>query len=208
MDARSEILQKIKSQEKQKKNTLPDPDWENEVLKPVEGDLVEVFRKELEAVGGFCFVTTDVKEFQSLLSIFLKENEIHKIAATSSFIEGLVGENINLSPNYEEQADGLITACEVLVAQTGSVFMSSQLEGGRKSWAYPPIHIVVATAKQLLPKIKDALMHFEQKYPNQIPSQITMITGSSRTADIEKTLVKGAHGPVKLAVFIIKEFIN
>ena len=42
-----------------------------------------------------------------------------------------------------------------------------------------------------------------EKYKTRLPSQITLITGPSRTADIEKTLVLGAHGPKELHVFIL-----
>jgi L-lactate dehydrogenase complex protein LldG len=44
-----------------------------------------------------------------------------------------------------------------------------------------------------------------KKYGNKLPSMISMITGASRTADIEKTLVMGAHGPKELVLFLIDD---
>ena len=45
----------------------------------------------------------------------------------------------------------------------------------------------------------------KKKYPDNYPSMISLITGPSRTADIEKTLVMGAHGPKELYVFLIED---
>jgi L-lactate dehydrogenase complex protein LldG len=67
---------------------------------------------------------------------------------------------------------------------------------------FPPVHIVVACESQLVNYVEDALLAIRQKYGKDLPSAITTITGPSRTADIEKTLVLGAHGPKEIVVFI------
>ena len=54
--------------------------------------------------------------------------------------------------------------------------------------------------------LKDGFKLIKNKYGTQIPSMISTITGPSRTADIEKTLVLGAHGPKELFVFLIDDF--
>jgi L-lactate dehydrogenase complex protein LldG len=51
---------------------------------------------------------------------------------------------------------------------------------------------------------EDALVAMQEKYGNSLPSTISTITGPSRTADIEKTLVLGAHGPKEFIVFLVK----
>ena len=70
---------------------------------------------------------------------------------------------------------------------------------------YPETHLVVAKASQVVAELKDALVGIKMKYQDNFPSQITTITGPSRTADIEKTLVMGAHGPKNLYVFMIDD---
>jgi L-lactate dehydrogenase complex protein LldG len=70
---------------------------------------------------------------------------------------------------------------------------------------FPPIHIVVAFASQILPDINDGLEFIKAKYHDSLPSMISLVTGASRTADIEKTLVLGAHGPKELAVFLVDD---
>jgi L-lactate dehydrogenase complex protein LldG len=76
---------------------------------------------------------------------------------------------------------------------------------GRKIIAYPEIHLVVATASQLVPDIKRGIQLLRRKYGEEFPSLVSLITGPSRTADIEKTLVMGAHGPKELYIFLIDD---
>jgi L-lactate dehydrogenase complex protein LldG len=65
------------------------------------------------------------------------------------------------------------------------------------------VHIVLAYTSQLVLDLKDGFKLLKKKYGNNIPSLISTITGPSRTADIEKTLVLGAHGPKELFVFLL-----
>ena len=83
--------------------------------------------------------------------------------------------------------------------------VSSKQPSGRRLNVFPESHIVIAYSSQLVPDIKDALKKMQEKYHNNLPSLITVITGPSRTADIEKTLVMGAHGPKQLYLFLIDE---
>jgi L-lactate dehydrogenase complex protein LldG len=61
---------------------------------------------------------------------------------------------------------------------------------------------------QLVPDIKDGLQLIKSKYGNKIPSMISLVSGPSRTADIEKTLVMGAHGPRELVLFLIDDIAH
>ena len=99
--------------------------------------------------------------------------------------------------------DVSITKCEVLVARTGSMVLSSTESSGRLTSVYAPIHICIAKSSQLVYDIKDALEFMQKKYGNQLPSMISFATGPSRTADIEKTLVVGVHGPKEVFCFLL-----
>jgi L-lactate dehydrogenase complex protein LldG len=100
--------------------------------------------------------------------------------------------------------DVSITGCEYLVARTGSIVMSAAQQSGRTTSVYAPIHICIAYSNQLVYDIKDALQLLKDKYGNSLPSQMTFATGPSRTADIEKTLVVGVHGPKEVYVFFVE----
>jgi len=101
------------------------------------------------------------------------------------------------------EADASITTCEALIARTGSILMSSAQESGRTVSVYAPVHICIAYTSQLVYDIKDGLEMLSVKYKDRIPSFITLATGPSRTADIEKTLVVGVHGPKDVYVFLV-----
>ncbi|MCX8158039.1 MAG: LUD domain-containing protein [Verrucomicrobiae bacterium] len=102
-----------------------------------------------------------------------------------------------------EQCEGAVTACEALIAQTGSVLVTSRGCGGRAVSILPPHHLVVARREQLLPDLLAAFALLRQKYGAHYPSMISFITGPSRTGDIERILVLGAHGPKRLTILLI-----
>jgi len=102
-----------------------------------------------------------------------------------------------------ESCDGAVTTCEALIAQTGSVLVTSRNCGGRAISILPPHHIVVASREQLLPDLLAAFALMRQKYGAHYPSMISFITGPSRTGDIERILVLGAHGPKRLTILLM-----
>lgn len=99
-----------------------------------------------------------------------------------------------------EQCDAGISACDALVAQTGSVLVTSRSAGGRALSVLPPHHVVLARRAQLVRDLTVALQLVKRTYAPDYPSFIGFITGPSRTGDIERILVLGAHGPKKLTV--------
>ena len=103
-----------------------------------------------------------------------------------------------------EQAEATITGCEALVAMTGSILISSGC-GGRGASVVAPCHIVHGTLNQLVPDLEAAMAHVYKAHLAEKHSYVGLITGSSRTADIEKILVMGAHGPRRLVVIVQAE---
>ena len=100
-----------------------------------------------------------------------------------------------------ETSQACVTLCEALVAQTGSVLVSSAT-GGRGASVVAPVHIVVAREEQLAADLETALRQAYERGVAQRNSFVGLVTGSSRTADIEKILVQGAHGPRKVVVVL------
>jgi L-lactate dehydrogenase complex protein LldG len=96
-----------------------------------------------------------------------------------------------------------ITACDALLAQTGSILLTTRSAGGRALSVLPPHHVVIARIDQLLPDLPAAFELLYAKYGDNYPSFVTFITGPSRTGDIERILVLGAHGPRNLTILLI-----
>jgi L-lactate dehydrogenase complex protein LldG len=104
-----------------------------------------------------------------------------------------------------EACDAGLTACEMLVAQTGSILVSSATCGGRGLSILPHAHVVIATTDQIVGTVGDALDLARRRHAGRLPSMLSFITGPSRTGDIERILVLGAHGPKELFVILVDE---
>jgi L-lactate dehydrogenase complex protein LldG len=105
--------------------------------------------------------------------------------------------------NELENCDVGITECDALIAQTGSVLVTGGSAGGRALSVLPPHHLVLARRNQLIADLPDAFALLKRKYGANYPSFISFITGPSRTGDIERILVLGAHGPRKLTIILL-----
>ena len=157
------------------------------------------------------FFYCDSDEVAEQLFKFLKAKEFQHIYAWEAPVVDFL-QQIDIpcitNENNLQEIDASITMCEALVARTGSIVVSSAQKAGRRLTIYPPHHIVIALASQVMSDIKDALAYMKQRYPDGLPSMISFISGASRTADIEKTLVKGAHGPKELTLFLVDDLSN
>jgi L-lactate dehydrogenase complex protein LldG len=102
-----------------------------------------------------------------------------------------------------EACDAGITACDAAVAQTGSILVSSGSCGGRALSILPHVHVVVVSLDQIVATLGDALHGIRERHAGRLPSMLSFITGPSRTGDIERILVLGAHGPKELIVILV-----
>jgi L-lactate dehydrogenase complex protein LldG len=212
-------MQSIKSSEKIMKrvrnanigkidNIFEDVDLEKDIYAPIDDDLVYAFASELNANGGtFVFCNNEEELLDNLIgltndrkwgSLFTKDAQIKSLLQKT---------NIPIQHSEKELLDtpNGITSCESLVARLGSVMISSKQTSGRKPNFFPNTHIVIADSSMIVATVKDALELVNTKYEGHFPSMTTLITGPSRTADIEKTLVMGMHGPRELIVFLLDE---
>jgi L-lactate dehydrogenase complex protein LldG len=205
--ARARILDRIR-----KAQLRPDPeiDTTNVTLElifgPI-GDAVPRFLKECAANLTEVKVAGDRSSSLKAISELLATVSagilyVQDDPALRQFSEAYVDREVMWSTNgrVPEDCAASITLCEGLVAQTGSILSSSRC-GGRGGSIISPVHIVYATSDQLMPDITTALRK-AIKSDLKDASYFGLISGSSRTADIEKILVQGAHGPVKVAIVL------
>jgi L-lactate dehydrogenase complex protein LldG len=104
-----------------------------------------------------------------------------------------------------EACDVGISECDALIAQTGSVLVTNRSAGGRALSVLPAHHVVLSRRRQLVADLPAAFELLQRKYAGHYPSMISFITGPSRTGDIERILVLGAHGPKKLTIFCLQD---
>jgi L-lactate dehydrogenase complex protein LldG len=105
--------------------------------------------------------------------------------------------------NDLEACEAGLTGCDTLIAQTGSICVTSLSAGGRALSVLPPHHLVIARRSQLVADLPAAYEQLAAHYGEAYPSFISFISGPSRTGDIERILVLGAHGPKRLTVFLV-----
>jgi L-lactate dehydrogenase complex protein LldG len=162
----------------------------------------------LRNAGLFIYCENEEDFFDQLFTYKREQNLEHLYVWEPNLQNALHHAGIEFSAdqeNFVRNAEASLTTCEALITRTGSIVVSSANAGGRRLSIYPATHIVVAKASQLVPDIKDALQRVKNKYPENFPSMVSMVSGPSRTADIEKTLVMGAHGPKQLVLFLIDD---
>ena len=181
---------------------------DDEIYKPIEPDPVTCFKRELEAINGQCELSETLDElFVQLKKILIVRNIDTIFCRDRQIGTHLTKNGIAFTSKQDDFEDmkAAVTSCEYLIARTGSVVVSSAGESGRQLLSYPPVHIALAGTNQLVANPTDAYNALHKKYTNNLPSQITTITGPSRTSDIEKTLVLGAHGPKEFIVLLCND---
>jgi len=202
--AREEILRKLKNAVHPEPEK---PDFDAPVYFPVGNNLEETFKENLEKVNGSVHLHHTEKELFSALSDLLADYKPEQIICNETELTTqLITFNVpfNSTQILPDNIKVGITSCEFLIAHIGSVMVSSAQQGGRQLFVYPEIHVVIANSDQLVDYLEAAYLGIKNKYGANLPSQVTLVTGPSRTADIEKTLVMGAHGPRELHVFLLQ----
>ena len=187
---------------------FPKIDLEKPVFSEMEESLDINFAQELTKTGGLFIYCESEEEVINDLKILMQERHWEQIFALEpSIVNILTKGQINCTYDHVQLSDAKVamTRCEFLVARLGSIMVSTGQVAGRQIFVNPEIHIVLAYSSQLVGDLKDALLKLKKKYDPKIPSMVTLITGPSRTADIEKTLVMGAHGPKELYVFLLED---
>lgn len=206
--AKENILKKVRQA---LANPVPVPFLQSEgatsVFLPQQAELeVEFAQNFTGLLGKFVFCMDEQELAQQMANLA----QLHKLQSLfcreEAWINTLAQNGFTFSPTTDISAcDASITGCELLVARTGSILMSSAQQSGRTTSVYAPVHICIAYTSQLVYDIKEGLQILFKKYAGNLPSLITLASGPSRTADIEKTLVVGVHGPKEVYVFLVED---
>jgi len=189
-------------------NPYPDVDFESSVYPPLKESIDVTFAQEFTKVSGKFVYCEDETDMLEKLKFVIQNNKLENVICFDDTLKPLLEEHeipFSYQPGEILEAKAGITYCEFLVARFGSIVVSSRQLSGRRLNVYPETHIVVAFTSQLVPDIKDALVKIRKKYDGNLPSLVSVITGPSRTADIEKTLVMGAHGPKQLFLLLVED---
>lgn len=183
---------------------FPKSEGNNSVFQTQTDDLEVQFAEEFtRLLGKFAFCENEPDLTKQLQQLFT-EKKWDNIYCNEEKLFPLISHSTTYQIDKPTLADcdASITTCEYLIARTGTIVMSTA-QTGRTTSVYAPVHICIAYTNQLVYDNKEALQLLKEKYEGRIPSSITFATGPSRTADIEKTLVVGVHGPKEVYLFLV-----
>jgi len=178
--------------------------------------LTEMFREELEAVGGYCVVVRGEVEAARALNDIIVELRTRLVPARRIALSdaplvrrlaGAVAAEVANTPNVADlfDCDVGVTSAQAAIAETGTLVLESECEHHRLVSLLPPVHIAIVNATDICLSLGEALRFVRRDGPVAMSRTITFITGPSRTADIELTLAIGVHGPKELYVIVYEE---
>ena len=190
--------------------------------------VVEKFRKEFELVSGeFHFCDSSTAVIQSLTQLI--QSSISSRVAVSGhpicrrlsiagslqaqlptvnlLLEDVESENVfdrTRLRNSMAQVQLSITGAEYLIAESGTIVSVAGPQASRQISLLPSIHVTLATPQQIFPNMAELFVEIQRTHGTKLPgSALTFITGPSRTADIDKVLIKGVHGPMRLVLIMV-----
>ncbi len=185
---------------------FPESEGNNPVFQPPNQELEIEFAEQFSKLQGRFIFCINRQELAFQLNSLVKKQDWQRVFCLEDKLVEPVNPQIadRLVKTDLGSCDVAITGCECLVARTGSIVLSAAQPGGRTTSIYAPVHICIAFTSQLVYDLKDALQLLKEKYAGDLPSLMTFATGPSRTADIEKTLVVGVHGPKEVYLFLVE----
>ncbi len=162
------------------------------------GELAQVFAQRVHQADMQVHLLNRRGDLPLLLKNELQKQNLHRLwlSPEQHELRSFLEKDFQIADNLLE-AQVSITGCRALIARTGSIVLDAQY--GRRAGLWNPVHFVIATQDQLYSDL--SAFFAEMSEPDT--SAISIITGVSRTADIEKKLVKGAHGPHQVQIFLI-----
>lgn len=177
-------------------------------------DLAAQFSAALTAAGGEVLRAAGRAEAAEYLARLLQEMGAGHVAAHRAELAGFPGipgddpgqvwAFAGEQPDYRQfcaRADVGISGAEAALAETGSLVLASGSETARMTSLLPPVHVV------LLPesRIVASLFEWVKQRPEPMPANLVLVSGPSKTADIEQTLIVGVHGPKRLVVLLVPD---
>jgi L-lactate dehydrogenase complex protein LldG len=211
--ARENILSRIRKGLSEHSAPMPFPEVDKQDIQTgfahPDMSAEEAFADNFINLGGkFVFCENEQDVIDNLLALYDSRMWKQLMCAEPRLLRLLQNSRLDIAISAEQHindADACVTGCEMLIGRTGSVILSSKQFMGRTAPVFYPVHIIIAYANQVAYDISDGIEAMKAKYGNQLPSMINLNTGPSRTADIEKTLVVGVHGPGEVLCFFVNQ---
>jgi len=165
-------------------------------------DLVPRFTEQLSAVGAQWTLVRGEVEAARVLRRLLSDAGARRVAGSDApLVARLLPERLTrLTRDELFTCDAGVTTAQWGIAETGTLVLESARERSRLASLVPPMHVALLSTSRICPSLADALARVDVA-----SHAITLITGPSRTSDIELTLVVGVHGPQVVHILLLEE---
>jgi L-lactate dehydrogenase complex protein LldG len=194
----------------------------------VPADLVRLTRKEEDYVAlfyqraaenGLTMVPTTAAELTAAVLTILGDIKVKTVTVAlprlpqgPAIVEAVRAKGVGIAPWKNDTtmaahyvADASISDVHCAIADSGSMICNSDAEHGRGHSLVVPMHIAIVRRSDVLPDMIDYLATVKGKAPAALPSAQAIITGPSKTADIEGVLITGIHGPFRVYVLLVND---
>lgn len=209
---KEQILAQVRNATIEKPEAMfKDIDLQSETWNPIkeEDGTAITFVQKFKNMGGiFVYLETEA-EFGECMRQLAPQNGWEPLWCMQPAMQEML-ERYGLYYTVEpERREGrkltTITNCQCLVAQTGSIILCDGDTMSRKAYTESDVLLVVARTEQILGSLKEALKGVKEHAISDETSQIVIITGPTKTYDIEQNMVSSVHGPRQIAVFLIDD---
>ena len=209
---KEQILSKVRNATIEKPEAMfKDIDLQSDTWTPIkeeDGNAITFVQKFKDMGGIFIYLETE-SELGECMKQLAPQNGWEPLWCTHPTMQELLdkyGVSYNILPEKKEKQKLVtITSCEFLVAQTGSIILSDGNTLLRRAYTDPDVLLVVARTEQIVGSLKEALTRLKDNTFSDETSQIVILTGPTKTFDIEQNMVSSVHGPRQIAVFLIDE---
>jgi L-lactate dehydrogenase complex protein LldG len=208
MSARDEILSRVRSAlGRQTGDPVPAPPPSAlAFVTSSPAERVETFRRALEALAGKVAVARTPTEAGDYVRAAVAGRTFAASKAPILAQCGVQGSSFGASDFSREeyaQVDVGITSADYALAETGSLVVLTESSESRLLSLLPPCHVAVVARSRIVENLEELLTLLPE--PTAASSAMVIITGPSRTADIEMLLVRGVHGPGEIHVVILED---
>ncbi|BEH10398.1 MULTISPECIES: LutC/YkgG family protein [Geobacter] len=165
--------------------------------------MISTFTVAAEAVGATVKHFTDLDDVAGYLQD-LTANRLVASSSLSSRLAAMIETITPLPPERLADAEVGISEADAGIAETGSVLLELTAPAQRAATALPLVHAVILRASTIVPTLSALGERLGGLLAEGGSRYLSLITGPSRTADIERVLTIGVHGPKELHILIIE----
>jgi L-lactate dehydrogenase complex protein LldG len=176
-------------------------------LPPVEGDLVERFRRRAETMQSTTEMVDRMADVPGAVARYLEAYGLAPAGCVWPRLAWLdwAGAGLRLEARAAEDRDTVgVTGVFAALAETGTLMVVSGPDTPASASLLPETHVAVVPAARIVKHMEDA-WELARAELGELPRMVNFISGPSRTGDIDQTIVVGAHGPYRVHMIVVRE---